>query len=287
MGSLPLAVRSVLVGAAVVAVALGLAGLAPLPVSAPSPSVSAPSTWESPSAAPPRAGPLLDPPPAAAVGDGPRGETSDVASPVTVSATPSSTEQLLPVAFAAHISASGPFVYVWDFGDGTTSADAAPAHSYIAPGTFTTVLHVIGPNDTIVGNATVSVVVAPILIAVGPNLPLEGSVGQTFHFSIDVYQGVPPYTFFWEFGDLNTSHVQNATHAYRLPGSYTATVWVNDSVGGQNIQTVSVVIPRSTPSGSGGSPSGGSIPYAWIGAGVAIVALVTGAGLWLTREPKP
>ncbi|HTT34752.1 MAG TPA: PKD domain-containing protein [Thermoplasmata archaeon] len=213
--------------------------------------------------------------------------TSDVASPVSVSATPSSTEQLLPVAFAAHISASGPFVYVWDFGDGTTSADAAPAHSYIAPGTFTTVLHVIGPNDTIVGNATVSVVVAPILIAVGPNLPLEGSVGQTFHFSIDVYQGVPPYTFFWEFGDLNTSHVQNATHAYRLPGSYTATVWVNDSVGGQNIQTVSVVIPRSTPSGSGGSPSGGSIPYAWIGAGVAIVALVTGAGLWLTREPKP
>src|SRR5690606_39869418 len=38
--------------------------------------------------------------------------------------------------------------YLWDFGDGNTSADQNPVHTFTAPGTYTVELTVTGPGGT-------------------------------------------------------------------------------------------------------------------------------------------
>jgi PKD repeat protein len=47
-----------------------------------------------------------------------------------------------PVTFTVTVTGSGPFEYLWDFGDGTTSTDASPTHLYTAAGTYTVMVTV-------------------------------------------------------------------------------------------------------------------------------------------------
>jgi PKD repeat protein len=64
---------------------------------------------------------------------------------LAITATPDEGAVPLPVAFAANISGTS---YQWDFGDGTTSTDAAPSHVYSTPGTYTVSLLLDGESAT-------------------------------------------------------------------------------------------------------------------------------------------
>lgn len=90
--------------------------------------------------------------------------------------------------------------------------------------------------------------------------------------------GVSPYTFQWNFGDGSAiSTLQNSTHAYSSPGTYSVTLTVKDSVGTPTSITKQVTLyphPDAdagnnlsiVPGGSvglGGSTSGGSPPYSF------------------------
>ncbi|MGY1825712.1 MULTISPECIES: PKD domain-containing protein [unclassified Blastococcus] len=68
----------------------------------------------------------------------------------------------------------GPLSYAWDFGDGATSTEAAPVHTYAAAGEYTVALTVTdaqGAADG--GTATVTVTAAPV----GTGIGLRGSAG--------------------------------------------------------------------------------------------------------------
>lgn len=47
-------------------------------------------------------------------------------------------------------------------------------------------------------------------------------------FAGEGFEGLPPYTFFWVFGDDSSSTAQNPTHEYLMPGVYNATLKVTD-----------------------------------------------------------
>ncbi|RYF21382.1 MAG: PKD domain-containing protein [Flavobacteriales bacterium] len=85
-----------------------------------------------------------------------------------------------PVTFTAVVSGTGPFKYVWNFGDGTTSTDANPSHEYIALGcglqNFSVKLTVTDANGE-VNSATknVSVKQKPDLKFVNQNAPAGSS----------------------------------------------------------------------------------------------------------------
>jgi PKD repeat protein len=79
----------------------------------------------------------------------------------TASATPSSGPAPLDVQFSVTLAGgTPPYLYQWDFGDGTTSTDSAPAHTFSMGGSYAVVLVV---RDAI-GQAAVD---NRLLIAVG------------------------------------------------------------------------------------------------------------------------
>lgn len=81
---------------------------------------------------------------------------------VSLTATPASGTAPLQVSFQANIAtASNPIrCYGWDFGDGQTSPDAAPTHTYQTPGTYPVRLTVIDSVGTVASASTIVTVAA-------------------------------------------------------------------------------------------------------------------------------
>ncbi|MEM1125757.1 MAG: PKD domain-containing protein [Bacteroidota bacterium] len=73
-----------------------------------------------------------------------------------------------PTRFTANVEGDGPFTYQWDFGDGSTSTQANPTHTYDEPGTYTVTLTVTneGGTDTRTLSYQVVVGVDPICLEI-------------------------------------------------------------------------------------------------------------------------
>ncbi|HJW73277.1 MAG TPA: PKD domain-containing protein [Geothrix sp.] len=116
------------------------------------------------------------------------------------------------------LSATG---WSWDFGDGSTSTDQNPVHTYSAAGTYTVSL--TATNDF--GNSTPTTkVVTPessatplasysYVSASGSTAQLRSGHAITF---TDTSTGVPT-SWSWDFGDGTTSTVQNPVHIFTVP----------------------------------------------------------------------
>ncbi len=80
---------------------------------------------------------------------------------VTISAVPTAGPPPLAVAFTSSVAGgTAPFTYAWDFGDGGTSAEASPSHTYGASGTFAVSL-------TVTDASSQTAVSSPLTISVG------------------------------------------------------------------------------------------------------------------------
>jgi PKD repeat protein len=176
----------------------------------------------------------------------------------------------LAVAFM-DASKGGPTSWSWDFGDGSTSINRNPTHTYTTVGTYAvtlTVKNVYGSDsETKVGYVS----------AMGrPNAD----------FTADERRGVKPFTvkftdlstgsptsWVWDFGDGATSTEQNPTHVYQQEGSYDVTLTVSNSYGTDTekktgasppVTTQVVTSPQTTaPSGTtttAAAPQATSVP---------------------------
>jgi len=99
-----------------------------------------------------------------------------------------------------------------------------------------------------------------LLSDVAPNPPLAiydayasniGSVGESIQFngSVEPLTGQPPYLYSWDFGDGESSTLQNPTHSYTKAGVYTYTFTVTDDADAPESESLSGNI---TISGEGG-----------------------------------
>lgn len=83
---------------------------------------------------------------------------------VTMTADPMNPEATKPVRFNATIRGTTPITYAWDFGDGGTSANANPTHTYAREGTYTVTLDV--RNEAGQDRRTMTVTVKPFVAQV-------------------------------------------------------------------------------------------------------------------------
>jgi PKD repeat protein len=129
----------------------------------------------------------------------------------------------------------------WNFGDGNTSTQQNPTHTYYTAGTYT--VNLTGNNSNGIDSklATINAIVVPIL--------------PDANFSTNVSEGYAPLTvqftdlstnttsWNWDFGDGNTSIQQNPTHTYYTVGTYTVNLTGSNSNGTDSKLSTIVITP--------------------------------------------
>jgi Zn-dependent metalloprotease len=132
----------------------------------------------------------------------------------------------------------------WNFGDGNTSTAQNPSHTYAAAGTYSVTLTVTdndGATDSISKDVTVT----------APNVPPTADFtfttdGLTANFtdtSTDSDGTIVAWD--WNFGDGNTSTVQNPSHTYASGGTYSVTLTVTDNDGATDSVTKDVTVTET------------------------------------------
>ncbi len=117
--------------------------------------------------------------------------------------------------------------WAWDFGDGSTSLEQNPSHTYKNAGSYTVSLTVSGPDtfDTIIKENFITVY-KTTPVANFDSDKTSGVLPLTVNFS-DSSNGLIE-SWAWDFGDGVTSTEQNPSHTYENVGSYTVSLTVSN-----------------------------------------------------------
>ncbi|MBN1547200.1 MAG: PKD domain-containing protein, partial [Syntrophaceae bacterium] len=128
-------------------------------------------------------------------------------------------------------SEGGVTSWLWDFGDGSTSADHHPVHVYEDPGIYTTRLTVSDEKGNVNSLEKVHYIRVSDMSpeAAFASSSQEGPAPLIVAF-IDTSKGVVTSRK-WDFGDGAQSTAKNPLHAYMNPGIYTVSLHVSASVG--------------------------------------------------------
>jgi PKD repeat protein len=209
----------------------------------------------------------------------------------TIHAAPTTLDPGQSVAFsAAAMNGTAPYNYSWNFGDGSPRGHGnTTAHTYAASGTFHVQVTVTDAGGgSMVLNKTVTV--NPSLAASASGLPASVTAGHAVNFTASASGGSGTYTYVWVFGDGSAkSTVQNPTHSYATAGTYTATVWANDTLGDSVTKTVAVTVtaPSSTSSPSSFPLPGGTLTLIILIVVIAVIAALAALLLMRRRKQSP
>lgn len=145
---------------------------------------------------------------------------------------------------------SGLLSYLWDFGDGTTSTDAAPSKLYSTTGSYIVKLIVSGIGGVDSLEKTVNVITKAVT-GFSINDSVQPLTGNSFSFT--TISAVPGNTYRWNFGDATISTDVSPLKTYLQPGNYEVKQVVT-SVNGckDSLSLIVIVESDSVGSGNGG-----------------------------------
>jgi len=137
------------------------------------------------------------------------------------------------VMFVDNSLGSTPMTWEWDFGDGTTSDEQNPAHTYLRRGTYTvslTAKNAYGTSTATKKNY--------ITIGMEPKADFSGSPGSgdaplTVKFTDQSLGQVT--TWVWDFGDGKGSSEQSPVHTYWSGGEYNVILTASNDYGSSDI----------------------------------------------------
>ncbi|MBP6334835.1 MAG: PKD domain-containing protein [Bacteroidia bacterium] len=150
--------------------------------------------------------------------------------------------------------------YQWNFGDGNTSTQQNPTHTYSTTGNFDVSLIVtdsLGCSDTLVKSAFIQTV-NPAANYIPPPTSV-GCAPLTTQFT-DATAGSTAWT--WDFGDGTISNLQNPVHTYTTPGFYTVSL-TSTSAGGGCTQTIPIFSTFDVRGGNAGFTHNATICPPW------------------------
>ncbi|WP_292465926.1 PGF-pre-PGF domain-containing protein [Methanolobus sp.] len=149
-------------------------------------------------------------------------------------------------------STYSPTHWAWNFGDGGTSNEQHPTHTYISAGTYNVTLYATNFEGTDIQtkNGYITAIYAPVA-----NFTASATSGTApFAVTFTDLSTNSPTAWAWDFGDGATSSAQNPTHTYTSAGNYAVSLNVSN-VGGYNLSTqtgyITVALSSSGSSGSG------------------------------------
>ena len=152
----------------------------------------------------------------------------------------------LTVTFESYVSSDDVLSYLWDFGDGNTSTEANPTHTYAAEGIYDISLTVLTADSCEAHTA--------IHICIGGGGTTNPPDCQAFFFFEQDPDDLMTFNFLnfsfgnnlsytWDFGDGNTSDEENPTHTYAEDGAYDVTLTVSNASCASTFQMIVVTSP--------------------------------------------
>lgn len=144
-----------------------------------------------------------------------------------------------------HNNTTGAVNYIWHFGDGNTSTETNPVHTYTSAGTFTVMLVAINANgcsDTLVKNDHIKIQLPEVAVN---DLRQRGCAPFSWTFTSTINSVEPVVAWAWDFGDGSTSSQQDPTHVFQA-GTYNIRLIVTTAGGCQDTAIVPSGIIAST-----------------------------------------
>ncbi|MCB9454885.1 MAG: PKD domain-containing protein [Anaerolineaceae bacterium] len=134
--------------------------------------------------------------------------------------------------------------YNWTFGDGLTSTERSPLHSFTAVGTYNVILTVTGNggSSSVTRKITVEDPVIPPPVAIFNANPTSGDAPLPVQFTNTSTGQITSYS--WDFGDGGTSAEQSPAYVYQNPGTYTAKLTAIGP-GGQSQVTSTITVTQA------------------------------------------
>ena len=117
--------------------------------------------------------------------------------------------------------------FIWDFGDGNTSSEANPEHTYGDAGNYTVKLKAKGAGGEDESTQTIKIAYPAPQASFSMN-KTTAEVGEEITFT-NTSQNAESFS--WDFGDGSTTTQENPTHSFSSKGSYTITLTVTGAGG--------------------------------------------------------
>lgn len=130
-------------------------------------------------------------------------------------------------------STGAPTTWKWDFGDGATSSEQNPMHTYTTIGTYTVTLTASNANGSDTTSKTDYIVTTLAPIA---EFKADRQVGKApFIVTFTDLSKGEPTTWNWEFGDGTSSYEKNPRHIYMKEGAYDVRLTVTNQYGSDSM----------------------------------------------------
>ena len=124
---------------------------------------------------------------------------------------------------ATTFSSGGPFTFLWNFGDGTTSTQANPTHVYTSPGAYTACVTMTGASCSDTDCITTFIQGSSCTA----NFTFNSWQG-TYYFMADTTFATGSTNYIWNFGDGTVKFGPNNTHNYAQTDTYYVCLIVTD-----------------------------------------------------------
>lgn len=120
----------------------------------------------------------------------------------------------------------------WDFGDGTSSTQQNPSHTYTAAGNYNVSLRVVNSTgcNTVLTKTQYVRISTGVRAGFNNSLPTTCNPPSTINFQ-NTSTGSGTLSYQWNFGDGGTSTLANPSHTYNLAGTYTVRLIVMNNTG--------------------------------------------------------
>ena len=133
--------------------------------------------------------------------------------------------------------------YYWEFGDGATSIDQNPVHSYTVPGIYSVNHESTNAHDFFWTNKSnyINVLSNPVHADFYADTT-SGNAPITVHFTDTSTNAT---TWSWDFGDSNSSSSRNPTHIYSFAGTFTVSLTASNTYSTDTMTKVDYIVVSS------------------------------------------
>jgi PKD repeat protein len=152
-----------------------------------------------------------------------------------------------------------PTSWSWTFGDGSTSILQNPMHNYLTVGDYTVRLIVRNAFGTATVTKNRYIIVGPEPLANFYGSPTTGASPSSVQFYDTSAGGI--ISWFWSFGDVSTSTIQNPVHVYQNAGNYSVSLIVSNLYGSNTVLKTNYIHAYTIPTADFyGTPTSGIVP---------------------------